>query len=151
MASEGLASIKEGWTYFRLLVLLSIAILFSACNDLRYGLFGQVTDAELRMAVCGNPYIPRDRSIRVEYEFADPDLGTRTENDTLPASWGVPGGQSIRVCYIPGRHGASRVDGNYDGFWLYAICFVSVVAAIVYGIVRFERWEKENEAASKGG
>jgi len=144
MSTSPLAIWANVWRDFRVFVLLPAAILVSGANDLRYSLWGKTTDAKLIRATRGTWKEPNNQAVFVEYAFVDDVLGKRTERDKLPYWFDVPAGKTVAVRYIEGSDGSSRVEGNRDWYWMFALVFLAGIGLILALIVYWP----EREAAS---
>jgi hypothetical protein len=118
------------------LIAMIVLILISAWTDFDYMFNGKVVEGKLISAVRGKPGDSRDQRVFVGYSFLNENGALRQGNDELPRSWEVPQGSTIKVRYLPGTN-RSRVDGNSDGYWLFALGVYGGVFALLFVVAYF--------------
>ena len=130
----------------RLKIMLGVGIFFLVCayfswRELKYTIVGKETDAKLVRVYETTERGRRGRTYQkqaVEYQFTD-DGTSRTETDTLSRSAPQPSGSTVRVQYLRGAPGSSRLPENAQQFWL--LLFFGTLA-----FLGFKFWQLMREA-----
>lgn len=125
---------------FGLIILILLGVsLFKGCEEIRYTLFGEVTEvtsSTVRQYTYRGRRGSRSEKLEFTYTFLDNDK-SRTEQDTVSLDYAVP--KPLRVQYIPNSTD-SRIEGHTERFWL-IILAVAFLAAIIAAI-KFWRFYK---------
>jgi hypothetical protein len=80
---------------------------FVSIGEVGYAIWGRTTTANVRAPRNG---LADDTSVR--YSFQDVDGTRRTERDRVTGGWRPPADGNVRIEFVPGREGKSRVAGN---------------------------------------
>lgn len=101
-------------------VLFLVSAYFS-WRELKYVMFGTQTDATLVRVYETTEPGRRGRLreiLAVEYQFKESGGTVRKETDTLQIDTDRPTGPTVRVQYLDGSVGRSRLSGNTRRIWL---------------------------------
>ncbi len=104
-------------------------------NELKYALHGETADATVLRTYESTEPTRRGRTgprLAVLYAFADRDGLSREERDWVPLPSDLQGEPTVRVQYLPGEDGASRLAVNRSqlGPVIFAICLAVVVLSL---------------------
>jgi hypothetical protein len=120
--------VEDETARFKVMMVVGIVFLISAFlswRELKYTMIGKQADAKLVRVYTFQDVGRRGRvreKIAVEYEFKDAKTGgVRSESDTLPITAKPPKGPTVKVQYLEGSEGGSRLAGNTQKIWLW-IC-----------------------------
>ena len=107
---------------------------FTSCNEIRYSLFGEKTEARIvEMKRIREGRSPRE-SLSISYVFNDKKRGDTRENDTVSLDYPVPESSVIPIEYFPGEVYSSRIAGNTNHVWI--VIFVVSLAVFIGFIVK---------------
>jgi hypothetical protein len=134
----------ETW---RVKVWLGVGLLFLVSayfswRELKYLVLGGEADAKVVRVYETTERGRRGRTyekLAVQYQFSDGGGASRTETDTIAASAPRPSGPTVRVQYLNGSPGKSRLAGNTQRFWL--LPFFGTL-----GFMGFKFWQLAREA-----
>ena len=117
---------EEETARFKVMMFVGIVFLVSAFlswRELKYLTFGKEVDAKLVRVYTFEDVGRRGRvreKIGVDYEFKDAETGdVRKETDTLPITATPPKGPTVKVQYLEGSEGGSRLAGHAQTIWLW--------------------------------
>jgi hypothetical protein len=135
---------------FRFGVLTLASALFSV-NELRYFAFGKTATGEIRnlgrfVRAKGGFFsfaTSGQEQKTVEYTYKDEAADElRTERDQVPSDWTTPKDGSVKVQYIPGEKGASRLFGNHN-----LIPVAGLAAGLILTAFFAVRWARAHDPA----
>ena len=132
----------QRFKYLLVAVVVFLVSGFFAYGELRYALFARTADGVCTQVVEHSNYSRRGRRERliVRYRFTDTDGAVRTEDDEVRSDWPVQQSEAVRVKFIPGRPGASRLEGHsYMGA---VYIFFASLAGVGFFVFQFWRFYK---------
>ena len=111
---------------FKVMLVVAIVFLISAFlawREMKYIMFAEEADAKIVRVYQFDDVGRRGRvreKLAIEYQFKDAETGTvRTETDTFPITVTPPKGPTVKVEYLKGAEGSSRVTGHSQKIWLW--------------------------------
>src|SRR5688572_22426556 len=117
---------EEETARFKVMLVVAIIFLISvflAWRELKYMMFAEEADAKLVRVYTFEERGRRGRvseKMAVEYQFTDAETGSvRTETDAVPITNRPPKGPSVKVQYLEGSEGSSRLAGHSQTIWLW--------------------------------
>lgn len=124
------------------------ALLIFACSaffswrEVKYAVLGKEVDARL---VRIREWTERSgRTTKqvwlIDYSFTDPPGTERRESDTLPITADTPMEKTLKVQYLPGSPGLSRLPQNSRQFWI--LIFLGSLAFVAFKFFQLVRESK---------
>ena len=117
-------------------------------GELRYWMSGR--DAEAVVSKSFETYGKRGRptnTATVEYDFVEPDGTRRGGSDDVPLQKAPDVGDRVKVRYMPGADGKSRLAGNTR--WLAVGGFLAACAVMAGGIIMLLREGAQSDRPRK--
>ena len=138
--------LDEETARFKVMLVVFVVFLvsmFLSWRELKYMTVGKEASAKLVRVYEYQDVGRRGRTrekIAVEYEFKDAELGVRTESDDIPSTATPPKGPTVRVQYLEGSEGSSRLAGRSQKIWLWV--FFGTFAFLAYKFIALMRESK---------
>jgi hypothetical protein len=146
---QGPRSANSRWL-FRAALLSAVSAAF-ALGELRYAIWGQTAEAQVRnLSHFVQPGRGGSEKLSIEYSFTDSsDTESRSERDELPSGWKLPKGEKITIQYLPGDRGSSRLKGHRN--LVPIIGFLVCLSVTLFFLLRVARQANEPVAPPRKG
>jgi hypothetical protein len=131
---------------------LFFASAFVTIGELRYAVWGKTTTAEFRGTYPHTDKHGETYQLSVRYRFKDDDGQKQKGHDFVALDWKPPTDGKLRIEYVPGQFGKSRLAGNRNVamLWIFAGSLAaSVITVVVATCVTF--WNGDPWKGIHGG